>query len=79
MQMSIRVPDNLPAQRIQQRIRESEESLQEEANFINALSKKTQTTDLWDNPNLDYPAIDTGIADFALNHDHYLYNTPKRS
>jgi hypothetical protein len=51
MQMPIRVPDNLPAQRIQQRIRELEESLQEEANFLNALSKKTQTTDLWDNPN----------------------------
>lgn len=34
MQMSIRVPDNLPAQRIHQRIRELEESLQEESNVV---------------------------------------------
>ena len=62
MQMSIRVPDNLPAQRIHQRIRELEESLQEEAKFINELSKKTQpnslTTDLWDNPDLDCPTTE---------------------
>ena len=53
--------------------------MREEANFINESSNKDQThyltPDLWDNPNLDYPAIDTGITDFALNHDHY--NTPK--
>ncbi len=23
-------------------------------------------------------AVDTGIEDFAENHDHYLYGTPKR-
>jgi hypothetical protein len=82
MHMSIFVPDNLPAQRIHQRIRELEESFREEAKFINELSKKDQThslaTDPWANPSLDCPAVDTGITDFALNHDHYLYNTPKR-
>jgi hypothetical protein len=82
MQMSIQVPDNLPAQRIYQRIRELEESLKEEAKFINALTGKVQASesaadDPWANPNTELPMTDAGIADFALNHDHYLYGTPK--
>jgi predicted DNA-binding antitoxin AbrB/MazE fold protein len=27
---------------------------------------------------IDECAIDTGIGDLAQQHDHYLYNTPKR-
>jgi len=82
MQISIQVPDNLSAQRIYQRIRELEESLREEAKFISSLSKKTPpdtpSDDPWSNPDAVFPTTDTGIADFALNHDHYLYGTPKQ-
>ena len=28
---------------------------------------------------IDENAIDTGISDLAHQHDHYLYNTPKRT
>lgn len=28
---------------------------------------------------IDEYAVDTGKSDFSLNHDHYLYGTPKRS
>lgn len=33
--------------------------------------------DPWANPDLDLPMVDTGITDFARNHDHYLYGTTK--
>lgn len=53
MQISIQVPDNLPLQRINQRIRELEENLKAEAKFINELSQQTKvgetkTTNLTD-------------------------------
>jgi len=28
---------------------------------------------------IDQYAVDTGIEDLSLNHDHYLYGVPKRS
>ena len=34
--------------------------------------------DPWDDLNIDEISVDTGIEDFAENHDHYLYGTPKR-
>lgn len=42
MQLSIQAPDNIPLYRIQQRIRELEESLREEARFIHRLSAQAQ-------------------------------------
>jgi hypothetical protein len=33
--------------------------------------------DPWTNPHLDLPSIDTGITDFARNHDRYLSGTVK--
>ncbi len=33
--------------------------------------------DPWANPDLELPSIDTGIADFARNHDYHLYGTVK--
>jgi hypothetical protein len=36
-----------------------------------------ELNDPWANPNLALPSIDTGITDFAYNHDHYLYGTEK--
>ena len=29
--------------------------------------------------NIDEYAVETGISDLAVNHDHYLYGTPKRT
>lgn len=84
MQITITVPDVLPPQRIQQRIRELEESLREEARFIATLLGQMPAQPLrtdcdpWVNPDLDIPAADTGIPDLALNHDHYLYGVPKK-
>ena len=83
MQVTIDVPDSLPKERLQQRIKELEGSLREEAHFLEALKQGGQTPlprdDPWTNPDIELPSVDTGIEDFSINHDHYLYGTPKTS
>jgi len=82
MLITINVPDNLPLQRLQQRIKEIETSLREEASFLAAVLKKNEHNigeDPWSDPDVELPSVDTGIEDFAVNHDHYLYGTPKIS
>ncbi len=45
--------------------------------FIQQHTTANKSNDPWDNPNLDLPSVNTGITDFAYNHDHYLYGTEK--
>ncbi|MEZ4525178.1 MAG: hypothetical protein R2941_04585 [Desulfobacterales bacterium] len=33
----------------------------------------------WSDPNIELPSVSTGIEDFSINHDHYLYGTSKIS
>ncbi len=33
--------------------------------------------DPWSNPDADLPSADMGIEDLSVNHDYYLYGTPK--
>ena len=79
MQLTIQIPDNLPSQRAFQRIRELEDSLREEARFFDSVlgkaKERKELNDPWNDPGSEVPAIDTGIEDFALHHDHYLYGS----
>lgn len=79
MQITINVPDTLPQERLRQRIQELEQSLITEAKFF-ALFAKQQTAinDPWTNSDMTLPSTDTGIEDFAINHDHYLYGLEKQ-
>jgi hypothetical protein len=83
MRITIDVPDSLPKERLQQRIKELEGSLREEAHFLEALKQGGQAPsprdDPWINPDVELPSVDTGIEDFSINHDHYLYGTSKTS
>lgn len=73
MQITITVPDTLPKERLQQRIQELEQSLLTEAKFFAVFVKQQAVADdPWTNPAIALPTVDTGIEDFALNHDHYL-------
>jgi len=45
--------------------------------FVQQHWTDNEQNDPWVNPGLDLPSIDTGITDFAYNHDHYLYGTEK--
>lgn len=82
MLITINVPDNLPQQRLHRRIKEIEKNLREEAALFAAVLKKTKQNtidDPWSDPDAELPSVDTGIEDFSVNHDHYLYGTPKIS
>ena len=80
MQVTIEVPDNLPPKQLRQRIKEIEANLKNEAEIF----QKEQDTaidseiDPWDALDLEEIAIDTGRGDGSINHDQYLYGTPKR-
>ncbi len=79
MQITINVPDTLPQERLKQRITELEQSLINEAKFFTLFLKQhTEIDDPWTNPEIALPTTDTGIEDFAINHDHYLYGLDKQ-
>ncbi|MDD5229564.1 MAG: hypothetical protein PHN45_08690 [Methylococcales bacterium] len=80
MQLIINVPDTLPQERLAQIIKEVEQNLINEAKSLVSFSKKQPVlnNDPWMNSEVDLPSIDTGIEDFALNHDHYLYGVDKK-
>jgi hypothetical protein len=83
MQITIEVPELLPQVRIRQRIKELEESLFAEAQFfaeLKSVGKRTaDSEDPWSNPDSELPSVDTGIEDFSLNHDYYLYGSAKQT
>ena len=76
MQLTITLPDILPDQvtRVMTKVREffAQEGIPVE------IKPDAPEGDSWDNLNIEDIAVDTGITDFAENHDHYLYGTPKR-
>lgn len=79
MQITINVPDNLPPEKLQQKIKEIEANLKKEVEAIQ--EKEKIEADPWMEflDNIDQYAVETGIKDLAENHDHYLYGTPKHS
>lgn len=81
MQLSINVSDMLPNDKLKSLISEIEKLLAKEGISFKIEKKTTilNDDDPWDNLDIEEIAVDTGIEDFAENHDHYLYGTPKRS
>ncbi len=79
MQVTIEVPDNLPADRLQQRIEEIENSLKKEAVALQKENNPvSESDDPWDTLDIEAIAVDTGRTDGSVNHDHYIYGTPKK-
>lgn len=81
MQLTINMSDILPNDKLKSLISEIEKLLAKEGISFE-IEKKTymlNDDDPWDNLDIEEIAVDTGIEDFAENHDHYLYGTPKRS
>ena len=48
---------------------------------LQSMEQKPPVDDAWLEflDNLDKHAVDLGIDDFSINHEHYLYGGPKRS
>lgn len=76
MQLTINLPDILPNDKILKFIKRVEEIFTKEGISVEIKQELLQD-DPWDNLSIDEVAVDTGIEDFAENHDHYLYGTPK--
>ncbi len=53
-------------------------SIERDGVYSEKIAQKSPSDDPWDNLNMDEISVDTGIEDFAENHDHYLYGTPKQ-
>ncbi len=77
MQMTITFPDILPNDRVLQFIKKVEDIFSKDGISVE-IKQELPSDDPWDNLNIEEIAVDTGIEDFAENHDHYLYGIPKR-
>lgn len=82
MQISIKVPDNLPRKIVLQKVKTMEEALRKEAARLRKRESMRQQAaigdDPWTSPDIDILSIDTGREDGSINHDHYLYGKTKR-
>ncbi len=56
-----------PIQHILEQINKEPEQLSE-----------NEDNDPWTNPDIEIQTGNSGIGDLALNHDHYIYGTPKK-
>ncbi|MCP4699196.1 MAG: hypothetical protein GY862_20440 [Gammaproteobacteria bacterium] len=79
MQLIINIQDIIPNRKISELISGIKELFEKERVFIEIKQENSENDDSWDNLDINEIAIDTGIEDFAENHDYYLYGTPKHS
>lgn len=79
MQLKINLPDTLTTEQISQIIKKIENILEKQGVSLEVENNLEKNVDSWDELDFENIAIDTEIEDFALNHDYYLYGTPKQS
>lgn len=79
MQIKINLPDSLTTERTSQIIKKIENLLEKEGVSLEFENDSEKDIDPWDELDFENIAVDTEIEDFALNHDYYLYGTPKQS
>lgn len=82
MQLTIKIPDGLPNSKLLRLMDEINALFAAEDIFCEIQEntpKDSEDIDPWDALDVEALAVDTGIEDFAENHDHYLYGLPKRS
>lgn len=79
MQLTVTVPDRLPYEKLAAFVREIEQVFQREGVDCEIHQEAAPQSDAWEQLDIEQLAVDTGISDFAQQHDHYLYGTPKRS
>ena len=77
MQLTINLPDKTPREQILHFINMFEEILKKEG-VLAQIGRPLSSNDAWDNLDIEAIAVDTGIVNFAENHDYYLYGNPKQ-
>lgn len=82
MKIIIEAPDQLPQDIVRRQVKAMEEKLKKDvASYSKGKDTSKETTvdgDPWANPEIEIASIDTGRDDGSVNHDHYLYGSPKR-
>ena len=82
MKIIIEAPDQLPQDIVRKQVKAMEEKLKKDAeSYSKGKDKLNETTvdvDPWTNAEVEITSIDTGRDDGSINHDHYLYGSPKR-
>ncbi len=79
MQLTIKFPDFVPNDKVLRLIKEIEDAFVREGISIEIEKDIVTSEDSWDSLDVSAISVDTGVEDFAENHDHYLYGLPKRS
>jgi hypothetical protein len=79
MQLKINLPDTLTAEQTSQIIKKIENLIEKEGVSLDIENNLEKDLDPWDELDFENIAVDTEIEDLALNHDYYLYGTPKQS
>lgn len=79
MQLTINLPDSLTTEKIAQLVEKINHLLQQENVTLEGENLIKKEVDPWDDLDFENLAVDTGIKDFAVNHDHYLYGLKKQS
>ncbi|MEN9519854.1 MAG: hypothetical protein RLZZ381_2442 [Cyanobacteriota bacterium] len=79
MQLKINLPDTLTAEQTSQIIKKIENLIEKEGVSLDIENNLEKDIDPWDELDFENIAVDTEIEDLALNHDYYLYGTPKQS
>jgi len=77
MQVRISSPNSIIYEMILKKIGEIKETFSSKGVLFDII--QNSSSDPWDNLNIDEIAVDSGVEDFAENHDHYIYGVPKRS
>jgi len=78
MQLTIKLPDIISNEQISQFVKEIKQIFTKEGISIEIKQELPSEDDPWDTLDIEKIAVDTGIEDFAKNHDYYLYGTPKQ-
>ena len=79
MQLTIDLPEMLSNDRISQLINKIEQIFLKEGISFDIKKESLAEYDSWDALDIEEISVDTGVTDFAENHDYYLYGTSKKS
>ncbi len=79
MQLTIDLPNIWPNEKTALLIEKIEQIFIKENMSFEIKTALSAEPDSWDNLDIEEIAVDSGISDFAKNHDYYLYGTPKKS
>jgi hypothetical protein len=79
MEITIRVPEGLPNETWDRLVSEVQEVFLKEGIRCEIQKGGEPSDDPWDTLEIDEIAVDTGVSDFAENHDQYLYGNAKRA